>query len=115
MDEEDYQSVADSFASEQPSTLISSQHCFGKTWSVLGIFRKLTDRSQDPEHQTLLSRMCGEGLGTRLRLCCMRGWNMGMRLCESLQIVLLDYMEIYIHCESGLALASFLPTVVDRK
>ena len=76
MDEEDYQSVADSFASEQPSTLISSQHCFGKTWSVLGIFRKLTDRSQDPEHQTLLSRMCGEGLGTRL-VCHMHesGWS----------------------------------------
>ena len=31
MDDEDYQSVADSFASEQPSTLIASQHCFGKT------------------------------------------------------------------------------------
>ena len=44
---------------------------------------------------------------------------MGMRLCESglvsrPQTVLLDYMEIYIQCESGLALASFLPPVFDR-
>ena len=39
MDDEDYQSVADSFVSEQPSTLIASQHCFGKTWFVLGIFQ----------------------------------------------------------------------------
>ena len=58
-------------------------------------------------------------LFTDHRLYCMRGWSMGMRLCESglvsrPQTVLLDYTGIYIQCESGLALASFLPPVFDR-
>ena len=45
---------------------------------------------------------------------------MGMRLClvSRPQIVRLDYMGdmkvAYIQCESGLALASFLPPVFDR-
>ena len=39
-----------------------------------------------------------------------------MRLClvSRPQIVLLDYTEMYIQCESGLALASFLPPVIDH-
>ena len=41
---------------------------------------------------------------------------MGMRvvlIVSRPQIVLLDYTELYIQCESGLALALFLPPVFD--